>query len=78
MTARETLAGHGLVSGVTLAIEPGNLVLDVDVKGQAPVPITAAEGRVSRFLRTWGIVTTTDGRRGVGWLECNQAPPPSA
>ncbi|WP_019927207.1 phosphotransferase [Nocardia sp. BMG111209] len=78
VTARETLTGDGLVSGVTLAIEPGNLVLDVDVRGQAPVPITAADGRVSRFLRTWGIVTTTDGCRGVGWLECNQAPPPSA
>ena len=43
----------------------------VTVLGHAPVLLTSTDGRLSRFPRAWGTVTTTDGRTGVGWIEWN-------
>ena len=44
----------------------------VEIKGHAPVLLTATDGRVSHFPRAWATVTTDDGRTGVGWLEWNR------
>jgi len=50
----------------------GGLSADVQVYGQAPVRLTAADGRVSQFPRVWASVATPDGRSGVGWVEWNR------
>ncbi|CNJ73253.1 putative aminoglycoside phosphotransferase [Mycobacterium tuberculosis] len=42
------------------------------MRGQAPVSLTAPDGRVSQFPRAWVSVTTADGRTGVGWMEWNR------
>jgi hypothetical protein len=34
--------------------------------------LTAPDGRVSHFPRAWAVVTTDDGRSGVGWVEWNR------
>lgn len=40
----------------------------------APVLLTAADGRESRFPRAWTTVNTSDGRTGHTWTEWNQPP----
>jgi hypothetical protein len=45
------------------------------VRGHAPVLLTSADGRLSRFPRAWVNVSTTDGRTGVGWVEWNRNQP---
>ena len=54
-----------------MSLDPGEITGDVEVRGQAPVSLTAADGRVSQFPRAWVSVTTADGRTGVGWMEWN-------
>ena len=49
-----------------------DLTVDVDIRGFAPVKLTAADGRVSHFPRAWAAVRTSDGRTGIGWLEWNR------
>ncbi|MBH0776452.1 DUF7064 domain-containing protein [Nocardia bovistercoris] len=75
--AVETFTADGLVARTTLTATP-DLHLVVETAGHAPVPVVAADGRVSRFLRGWGTVTASDGRRGYGWVECNLSPAPPA
>ncbi|OBI27674.1 phosphotransferase [Mycobacterium sp. E2238] len=70
--SRESFGANGLPLGATLALEPGEVTADVEVRGQAPVCLTAADGRVSQFPRVWATVRTADGRNGVGWLEWNR------
>jgi hypothetical protein len=72
VTARESFGENGLPLGTTLESAPGDVVANIDVRGHAPVLLTSADGRVSQFPRAWAIVTTTDGRTGVGWLEWNR------
>jgi hypothetical protein len=36
------------------------------------VLLTAPDGRISHFPRAWAIITTDDGRSGVGWVEWNR------
>jgi hypothetical protein len=55
-----------------LSLDPGEIIGDVDVRGHAPVRLTAADGRVSQFARAWVGINTTDGRTGVGWMEWNR------
>ena len=38
---------------MTLSLDPGEITGDVDVRGHAPVRLTAADGRVSQFARAW-------------------------
>lgn len=71
VTAEATLGDDGLPLATTLTMEPGPLVASIDVRGHAPVRLVAPDGRVSFFPRAWAEVRTTDGRRGVGWLEWN-------
>jgi hypothetical protein len=72
VTARESFGDNDLPLGTTLEVAPGDVVASIDVRGHAPVLLTSADGRVSHFPRAWAIVTTTDGRSGVGWLEWNR------
>jgi hypothetical protein len=53
-------------------MSPGDVDATVDLRGFAPVRLTADDGRVSHFPRAWATVTLTDGRTGVGWLEWNR------
>lgn len=70
--ARETVAGTGLPVATTIELTPGDVSVDIDIQGHAPVRLTAPDGRVSHFPRAWCRVTTADGRTGVGWVEWNR------
>lgn len=70
--SRESFGDNGLPLDATLELKPGEITAQVDVRGQAPVRLVAADGRVSQFPRVWAAVSTGDGRRGVGWLEWNR------
>ncbi|MGE2731282.1 phosphotransferase [Mycolicibacterium vaccae] len=56
-----------------LSCTPGDFAASFEVRAHAPVLLTSADGRVSRFPRAWGTVTTADGRTGVGWVEWNRS-----
>jgi hypothetical protein len=75
VVARETFGEDDLPLGTTLELSPPDIVATIDVRGHAPVLLTSADGRVSRFPRAWATVTTADGRAGVGWLEWNRNQP---
>ncbi|WP_118915319.1 phosphotransferase [Mycobacterium shigaense] len=75
---RETFGANGLPLNATLNLEPAALTADVEVRGNAPVRLTSAQGRVSEFARAWVSLTTTDGRTGVGWMEWNRNMEPPA
>ncbi|MGH3676834.1 MAG: DUF7065 domain-containing protein [Mycobacterium sp.] len=76
VSARETFGDNGLPLTTILSLDPGDVAATVDIRGHAPVRLTAADGRVSQFPRAWATVSTTDGRRGVGWLEWNRSQRP--
>jgi hypothetical protein len=72
VTSREPFGANGLPLNATLSLDPGDITADVDVRGHAPVRLTAADGRVSQFPRAWASISTPDGRTGVGWVEWNR------
>jgi hypothetical protein len=72
VNSREAFGANGLPSDATLSLDPGAVIANVAVRGNAPVRLTAADGRVSQFPRSWVNVSTTDGRSGVGWVEWNR------
>jgi hypothetical protein len=73
VTARETFGDNGLPQGTTLDV--GDLTATIEIRGHAPVLLTAPDGRVSHFPRAWAAITTDDGRTGVGWVEWNRNQP---
>ncbi|HWS92772.1 MAG TPA: phosphotransferase [Mycobacterium sp.] len=72
VASREAFGDNGLPLNATLILNPGEITADIDVRGHAPVRLTAADGRVSQFPRAWAVVRTADGRSGVGWVEWNR------
>jgi hypothetical protein len=70
VTARETFGDNDLPQATTLDV--GDLTATIDIRGHAPVLLTAPDGRISHFPRAWAAVTTEDGRTGVGWVEWNR------
>ncbi|MGA5466473.1 phosphotransferase [Mycobacterium sp. NPDC050041] len=72
VTAQATFAENGLPVTTRLTMSPGDVDATVDLRGFAPVRLTADDGRVSHFPRAWAAVTLSDGRTGVGWLEWNR------
>jgi hypothetical protein len=70
--AEKTFADNGLPLTTTLTLAPGDLEVQVHVRGHAPVLLVASDGRVSQFPRAWATVTTADGRTGSGWVEWNR------
>jgi Ecdysteroid kinase-like family len=70
VTAREAFGDNGLPRAT--AIDFGDVTATVDIRGHAPVLLTAPDGRTSHFPRAWAAVTTADGRTGVGWVEWNR------
>jgi hypothetical protein len=70
VTARETFGDNDLP--LTTEITYGDLTVTIDIRGHAPVLLTAPDGRISHFPRAWATVTTADGRTGVGWVEWNR------
>lgn len=72
VTSRESFGDNGLPLEAALTLRPVNVTAEAEVRGQAPVLLTAADGRVSQFPRVWATVRTADGRGGVGWLEWNR------
>jgi hypothetical protein len=72
ISAQAVFADNGLPVTTTLTLQPGDLTVDIDIRGHAPVRLTADDGRVSHFPRAWASVTTGDGRTGIGWVEWNR------
>lgn len=72
VSSREAFGDNGLPLIATLSLDPGEITATLDVRGHAPVVLTAADGRVSQFPRAWVGVSTADGRSGVGWMEWNR------
>ncbi len=72
VSAQATFADNGLPITTSLTMQPGGLTVELDLRGHAPVRLTADDGRVSYFPRAWASVTTSDGRVGVGWVEWNR------
>ena len=72
VNSREPFGANGLPLNATLSLDPGGITAEVDVRGHAPVRLTAADGRVSQFPRAWASIRTADGRTGVGWVEWNR------
>ncbi|MGO9929684.1 MAG: phosphotransferase, partial [Mycobacterium sp.] len=72
VASREFFDDNGLPLPARLVLNPGEITADVDVRGHAPVRLTAPDGRVSQFPRAWAVVSTADGRSGVGWVEWNR------
>jgi hypothetical protein len=72
VASREAFGANGLPLNATLILNPGEITADIEVRGHAPVRLTAADGRVSQFPRAWATVSTADGRSGVGWVEWNR------
>ncbi len=72
VASREAFGDNGLPLNATLDLDPGGITADIEVRGQAPVRLVAADGRVSQFPRAWVGVSTADGRGGVGWVEWNR------
>ncbi len=70
--SQESFGDNGLPLNATLTLNQGEITAAVDVRGQAPVRLTSADGRVSQFPRAWATITTADGRSGVGWVEWNR------
>jgi hypothetical protein len=70
-TASTDATRAGLFGDTTETVEPGGHKLMLSPVGFAPVRLEAADGRVSFFPRATCRVSTSDGRRGVGWLEWN-------
>lgn len=70
VAAQTAFADNGLP--VSAELDYGDVLARIDVGGHAPVLLTAPDGRVSRFPRAWGTVTTADGRTGTGWIEWNR------
>jgi hypothetical protein len=75
VAAREMFGDNGLPQATTLSY--GDLTATIDIRGHAPVLLTASDGRISHFPRAWTTVTTDDGRTGVGWVEWNRNRPPA-
>lgn len=72
VASRESFGDNGLPINATLDLKPVGITADIAVRGQAPVRLVAADGRVSQFPRAWVSVATADGRAGVGWVEWNR------
>jgi hypothetical protein len=72
VASRESFGANGLPVNAALDLDPGGLSADIEVRGQAPVRLTSADGRVSQFPRAWAAIRTADGRSGVGWVEWNR------
>jgi hypothetical protein len=76
-TVAATPGPHGMPVGVELTI--GSTDFAVEPIAWAPILLESADGRRSRFPRAMAEVRrTTDGCRGVGWIELNQPVPGSA
>jgi Ecdysteroid kinase-like family len=73
VTAREIFGDNGLPRATT--IDFGDLSATIDIRGHAPVLLTAPNGRISHFPRAWATVITDDGRTGIGWVEWNRNQP---
>ncbi|BCI53197.1 phosphotransferase [Mycolicibacterium litorale] len=75
MSAQASFADNGLPVTTSLTVQPGDLTVEVDIQGYAPVLLRSDDGRVSHFPRAWATVSTGDGRTGIGWLEWNRNRP---
>jgi hypothetical protein len=67
--------GHGMPVRATVAVGPDAPELEVTPVAHGPLLLVAPDGRVAHFHRAMATVSTSDGRRGVGWIEWNRNQP---
>jgi hypothetical protein len=72
ISVQEEFDDSGLPVAATISFDPDGVVSRVEVGGHAPIRLVSSDGQVSHFPRAWVTVTTTDGRKGVGWIEWNR------
>ena len=72
VAARASFADNGLPTATTITFNPGAVDVVADIRAHAPLRLTAPDGRVAWFARSWASVTASDGRAGVGWIEWNR------
>ena len=70
--ASETIGADGLATHTRLLLQPGDLELDLEPLGHAPLALVDDDGRVAQFPRSWCRVAAADGRTGVAWIEWNR------
>ncbi|BBX65990.1 hypothetical protein MSAS_51640 [Mycobacterium saskatchewanense] len=68
----EAFADNGLPISSMIRLEPGGVEATVEIGGHAPVRLVSPTGQLSHFPRAWVKVTTSDGGKGVGWIEWNR------
>ncbi len=67
--ARETMGGPGMPRGAEFVL--GSLTVEAEAVGVTPLELTDVEGRVTTAPRALCRLSTSDGRRGAGWVEWN-------
>jgi hypothetical protein len=73
--AREEVAEDGLITRAEVTLDPVGLALEIEPVSFGAVLFTAPDGRTSHFPRAMCRVSTSDGRRGAGWIEWNRNNP---
>jgi hypothetical protein len=72
VTATETIDADGLIESARIETGPDELNLEIEPVAFGALRLEAPDGRVSMFPRAMCRITTTDGRRGRGWVEWNR------
>jgi Ser/Thr protein kinase RdoA (MazF antagonist) len=67
--AQETMSDDGLGGETRQTL--GDVEVQLTPLGHGPLRLEAEDGRVAMFPRAWGVLRTSDGRTGVGWMEWN-------
>lgn len=75
VTASEEVGSDGLITSARIGL--GDLELEVTPLAFGPLLLESPDGRVSEFPRAMCDVVSSDGRRGVAWVEWNRNRSPS-
>ena len=72
VSSTEQVAENGLITTARITMSPGDVELDVEPLAFGAILLEAPDGRMSHFPRAMCRVRTTDGHRGLGWVEWNR------
>jgi hypothetical protein len=72
VSSTEQIARNGLIDTARITMSPGEVEVEVEPLAFGAILLEAPDGRISHFPRAMCRVLTTDGRRGLGWVEWNR------
>lgn len=72
ISSEETFDDNGLPLRTTMTLDPGDVTAVFEPIGHGPMRMELPDGQVIAFARSWGALTTIDGRTGIGWAEWNR------